>query len=227
MPNVRALQLLTDGFTMISCIIVCLAIAALPIINSVNYDGINDSLFMELNGTGARDTTVALVIFGYVFISMVLCIFTTSLKCSALEHQCTINFVWVTAGIGIVVIICTCVWVSYINPAKCDAFEMNLIFQFYSNNTSPNFYRWMRSSKCIEMVECITYAHKYVTERCRVYFSMNVAALCVIIAFLIISLIGITYIQIDEAGKSEEEYEYEYETSEYPGEHPPAQLEHA
>ena len=189
---------LVDIASIATLAVVCLAISIIPIANTFGYPLVNDKFFIELNSPSARNCVFAILVFGYVFVSVVISLIVAVVGCSALEHQGTFVIAWIEVVIGLAVLVSTGAWFGFINPGTCDEFERKITFQFYSNNTSPYFYRWLREAKCVEIAECLTYANSFVDSTCRKFFTINLILVCIIVAFAVISAICIAYAMLRE-----------------------------
>lgn len=184
---------LVDIVSIATIAIVCLALAVIPIANSLNYPIVNDKFFIELNSPRARNCVFAILVFGYVFVSIVIALLIAVIGCSALNFSGTFKVAWIALVVGVGVIISTCAWFVFVNPGTCADYEQKITFQFYSNNTSPYFYRWLRAAKCVEIAECLTYANSFVQDTCHKFFTINLVLVCIVVAFAVISAISIAY----------------------------------
>jgi hypothetical protein len=187
----RLLSLIIDVLGMAACVIVCLILVVIPILNSINYPHILDPFFLEMNGRAPFHCTAAILIFGFAFDVATIGLVISARFFHSLEFTATFVVGWCTIIVGAGALAATATFLSYVNPDTCRSFERRIVYILYGNETSPNFRRWIRESRCVEPADCAAYAHSYVQETCTKFFTENMVLVCLGVAFFGIALVAI------------------------------------
>jgi hypothetical protein len=132
----------------------------------------------------------------------------------SLEFTATFVVGWCTIAVGLGTLTAAAVFLSYVNPDTCSSFERRIVNLLYGNETSANFRRWIRESRCVELTDCAMYAHNYVQNSCTLFFTENMVSVALAFAFLGIGSVAIVIGKMRRANEVEHEGSSESEGSE-------------
>lgn len=180
---------IADIVAMISGAVVIVVLYILTAFNTYSFSQVSTGLFTDFNGVSSKWCTIFIMVFGYLFIACSISLIVAAIFTDFFETRLALIFAAVTGLIGVGALASTCAFFAYVRPDRCNLMELKMIFALFRNITSPSFEEWKHKSRCSDSYECTESAHKYVNEKCRIFFTSNLVFTCLIIALVIIGVI--------------------------------------
>ena len=193
--NYELIANISDLIGMGSFIFLTLTFAIAPIFNTVNLANANNGLYRLLFGASPERCLISSVFFGYLFIVASVTFIILGCFTTFLEKKAAFFVVTGICGIGLGIIGSIAAYFVYINPDKCNEYELALLFGLFSNYSLDPLDEWKLENRCIEPADCIVPAHNYIQSKCRTPFTVNLAVECASVALIIIATICTTLTQ--------------------------------
>ncbi|OHT01212.1 hypothetical protein TRFO_32045 [Tritrichomonas foetus] len=129
---------------------------------------------------------MAAVSFGYIFLICGIIIISLACCSTFFEYRIAYIITVVVAGFSLGIVASIAAFFGYINPDKCNEYELYLILGLFSNTTYPPLEEWKLENRCLEPADCLVPAHNYIQTKCRTPFTVNLSVECASVALIII-----------------------------------------